>query len=188
MNASTQTARRGRRTWHVWIAGEPGDPTSNQVLEGLVRRMRGAIDPLNDVEFYRRHSATRPGYRTGKAWSQALDRIRKVAKERKKEITALFHHLSLDLLEQAFFELKDNAAPGLDGVTWSDYEADLERNLEDLYSRLHRGAYRAMPSRLIPRRDARTVAGLCVVVSSGEDPSDRVRPFRFEAARSTPGR
>src|SRR4051794_9118856 len=80
--------------------------------------------------------------------SQGLDRIRKVAKERKKEkFTALFHHLSLDLLEQAFFELKDNAAPGVDGVTWSDYEADLERNLEDLYSRLHRGAYRAMPSR-----------------------------------------
>jgi RNA-directed DNA polymerase len=51
--------------------------------------------------------------------SQALDRIRKVAKERKKEkFTALFHHLSLDLLEQAFFELKDNAAPGVDGLTW----------------------------------------------------------------------
>jgi len=90
--------------------------------------------------------------------SQALDRIRKVAKERKKEkFTALFHHLSLDLLEQAFFELKDDAAPGVDGVTWSDYEADLERNLEDLYSRLHRGAYRAMPSRrvYIPKPDGR---------------------------------
>src|SRR3954466_895958 len=80
--------------------------------------------------------------------SQALDRIRKVAKERKKEkFTALFHHLSLDLLEQAFFDLKDNAAPGVDGVTWSDYEADLEHNLEDLFSRLHRGAYRAMLGR-----------------------------------------
>ena len=90
--------------------------------------------------------------------SQALDRIRKVAKERKKEkFTALFHHLSLDLLEQAFFDLKDNAAPGVDGVTWSDYEADLERNLEDLFSRLHRGAYRAMPSRrvYIPKPDGR---------------------------------
>src|SRR6267154_377463 len=71
--------------------------------------------------------------------SQALDRIRKVAKERKKEkFTALFHHLSLDLLEQAFFELKDNAAPGVDGLTWTDYETDLERNLEGLFSRLPR--------------------------------------------------
>jgi retron-type reverse transcriptase len=90
--------------------------------------------------------------------SQALDRIRKVAKERKKEkFTALFHHLSVDLLEQAFFELKDNAAPGVDGVTWSDYEADLEGNLEDLFSRLHRGAYRALPCRrvYIPKPDGR---------------------------------
>ena len=90
--------------------------------------------------------------------SQALDRIRKVAKERKKErFTALFHHLSVDLLEQAFFELQERAAPGVDGLTWTDYEANLERNLEDLHSRLHRGAYRAMPSRrvYIPKPDGR---------------------------------
>ena len=47
--------------------------------------------------------------------SQALERIRKVAKERKKEkFTALFHHISIDLLEEAFYELKENAAPGVD--------------------------------------------------------------------------
>src|SRR6202048_2057710 len=56
--------------------------------------------------------------------SQALDRIRKVAKERKKEkFTALFHHISTDLLEEAFYELKENAAPGVDWLTWKDYEA-----------------------------------------------------------------
>ena len=50
--------------------------------------------------------------------SQALDRIRKVAKERKKEkLTALFHHISIDLLEEAFYELKENAAPGIDRLT-----------------------------------------------------------------------
>src|ERR1700738_4547061 len=55
--------------------------------------------------------------------SQALDRIRKVAKERKKEkLTALFHHISIDLLEEAFYELKENAAPGVDWLTWKDYE------------------------------------------------------------------
>src|SRR3982074_345252 len=64
--------------------------------------------------------------------SQALDRIRKVAKERKKEkLTALFHHISIDLLEEAFYELKENAAPGVDRLTWKDYEAGLERQLED---------------------------------------------------------
>src|ERR1700730_6752589 len=82
--------------------------------------------------------------------SQALERIRQIAKERKKErFTALFHHISIDLLDEVFFELKENAAPGVDGLTWRDYEADLERNLEDLHSRLHRGAYRALPSRRV---------------------------------------
>src|SRR5882757_7039680 len=88
--------------------------------------------------------------------SQALERIRKVARERKEErFTALFHHLSLGLLEEVFFELKENAAPGVDGLTWTDYEADLERKLADLHSRLHRGAYRAQPSRRvnIPKPD-----------------------------------
>src|SRR6516165_11310731 len=88
--------------------------------------------------------------------SQALERIRKVARARKKErFTALFHHLSIDLLEEAFFELKEDAAPGVDRLTWTDYEADLEQNLEDLHARVHRGGYRALPSRrvYIPKPD-----------------------------------
>jgi RNA-directed DNA polymerase len=90
--------------------------------------------------------------------SQALDRIRKVARERKKErFTALFHHISVELLEGAFFELKEDAAPGVDRLTWTDYEAELERNLEELHDRVHRGAYRALPSRrvYIPKPDGR---------------------------------
>jgi RNA-directed DNA polymerase len=90
--------------------------------------------------------------------SQALERIRKVARERKKErFTALFHHLSIELLEDSFDELKQNAAPGVDGLRWEAYDADLERNLADLHSRLHRGAYRALPSRrtYIPKSDGR---------------------------------
>jgi RNA-directed DNA polymerase len=90
--------------------------------------------------------------------SQALERIRKVAKERKKErFTALFHHISIDLLEEAFFELKEDAAPGVDRLTWMDYEAGLECKLEDLHDRVQRGAYRALPSRrvYIPKPDGR---------------------------------
>jgi len=80
--------------------------------------------------------------------SQALERIRKVARERKKErFTALLHHINIDLLGEAFFELKKDAAPGVDGLTWRTYEADLDRNLTDLHERVHRGAYRALPSR-----------------------------------------
>ena len=90
--------------------------------------------------------------------SQALDRVRKAARLRKKEkFTALLHHISVDLLREAFFALKRDAAPGVDGVTWRAYEADLDRNLTDLTSRVHRGAYRALPSRrtYIPKADGR---------------------------------
>jgi retron-type reverse transcriptase len=90
--------------------------------------------------------------------SQALERIRQVARQRKKEkFTALLHHISFDLLEEAFYELKENAAPGVDGLTWREYEADLDDKLEDLHARLHRGAYRALPSRrvYIPKPDGR---------------------------------
>src|ERR1700676_4733350 len=90
--------------------------------------------------------------------SNALDRIRRVARERKKEkITSLFHHISVELLEEAFYELKKNAAPGADGLTWQEYETDLERNLEDLYARPRRGGDGALPSRrvYIPKPDGR---------------------------------
>ena len=80
--------------------------------------------------------------------SQALERIRQAARQRKKErFTSLLHHLSIELLRLAFFALKREAAPGVDGLTWRDYEADLDRRIEDLHSRVHRGAYRARPSR-----------------------------------------
>jgi RNA-directed DNA polymerase len=90
--------------------------------------------------------------------SPALERIRQVAKARRKEkFTALLHHISIDLLEEAFSALKENAAAGVDGLTWRDYEQNLERNLEDLHARVHRGAYRALPSRrvYIPKPDGR---------------------------------
>jgi RNA-directed DNA polymerase len=88
--------------------------------------------------------------------TQELERIRRTARERKKErFTALLHHIDLDLLEAAFFALEEHAAAGMDGVTWRDYEQNLEGNLEDLHARVHRGAYRPLPSRrvYIPKSD-----------------------------------
>ena len=90
--------------------------------------------------------------------TQALGRIRKTARERKKErFTALLHHISVAHLEAAFFELKEHAAAGVDGLTWQDYEQDLGRKLADLHARVHRGAYRPQPSRrvYIPKSDGR---------------------------------
>jgi group II intron reverse transcriptase/maturase len=80
--------------------------------------------------------------------SPGLDRVRKAARQRKKEkFTALLHHVTIDLLRDAFLALKRRAAPGVDGVTWQDYEADLEHNLQNLHARVHRGTYRAQPVR-----------------------------------------
>ena len=65
--------------------------------------------------------------------SQALDRVRKAARLRRKEkLTALHHHINVDLLREAFLALKRDAAPGMDGLTWKSYEADLEGNLARL--------------------------------------------------------
>jgi RNA-directed DNA polymerase len=90
--------------------------------------------------------------------SQALGRVRQAARQRKKErFTALFHHLSIPTLRTAFFALKRDAAPGIDGLSWRTYEADLDRRIEVLHTRVHRGAYRAQPSRrhYIPKPDGR---------------------------------
>jgi retron-type reverse transcriptase len=84
--------------------------------------------------------------------------LRQAAKERKQErFTALLHHLSVGLLRDSFFALKRQASPGVDGVTWQEYETGLEDRLVDLHSRVHRGAYRAQPSRrvYIPKADGR---------------------------------
>ncbi len=95
---------------------------------------------------------------SGKRMSQGLDGVRKAAKERKQErFTALLHHLNIDLLRDSFFALQRKASPGIDGVTWAEYETGLEDRLVDLHSRLHRGGYRAKPSRrvFIPKADGR---------------------------------
>jgi RNA-directed DNA polymerase len=95
---------------------------------------------------------------SGKRMSQGLDGVRKVAKERKQErFTALLHHLSAELLRDSFYALQRKASPGVDGVTWQEYETGLEDRLVDLHSRVHRGTYRAKASRrvFIPKADGR---------------------------------
>ena len=86
--------------------------------------------------------------------SQGLDRVRNVARQRKKEkFTALLHHVTVDSLRDAFLALKRRAAPGVDGLTWEDYGAGLEGNLQDLHARVHSGGFRALPvrRRFIPK-------------------------------------
>jgi group II intron reverse transcriptase/maturase len=86
--------------------------------------------------------------------SQGLERVRNAARQRKKEkFTALLHHVTVDLLRDAFLALKRRAAPGVDGVTWQGYGENLETNIQALHARVHRGTYRAQPvrRRFIPK-------------------------------------
>jgi RNA-directed DNA polymerase len=95
---------------------------------------------------------------SGGRMSQGLDGVRKAAKERRQErFTSLLHHLNVDLLRDSFYALQRNASPGVDGVRWQEYETGLEDQLIDLHARIHRGAYRAQPSRrvYIPKADGR---------------------------------
>jgi retron-type reverse transcriptase len=81
----------------------------------------------------------------------ALQRVRQAARRDKKtRFTALLHHVyQLDALRAAYFGLKKEAAPGVDGETWRHYGAALEEHLQDLSERLQRGAYRARPVRRV---------------------------------------
>ena len=87
--------------------------------------------------------------------SSELERVREVArKDRKARFTALLHHVRL---RSCYIALSHKAAAGVDGVTWEQYGERLEENLQDLHARLHRGAYRAQPSRrvFIPKPDGK---------------------------------
>jgi len=80
--------------------------------------------------------------------SRGLSGVRQAAQRNKEErFTALLHHVSIDLLEKSYFNLKRDAAAGVDGVTWAEYGELLEERLAELHSRIHRGSYRALPSK-----------------------------------------
>ncbi len=133
----------------VVVAGKSPNKTGRPVAEAMERRTEAEE---NAIQQRTRRAQNRESV------SQALERVREAARQRKKErFTALFHHITVDLLRLSFFALKRDAAPGADGVTWQDYEADLERKLGDLHARVHRGAYRPQPSRrrYIPKADGR---------------------------------
>ena len=84
--------------------------------------------------------------------------MRQVARQDKDvRFTALLYYVDVDRLRAAYQALMPRAAPGVDGVTWGEYGLDLEENLRDLFARVHRGGYRAKPSRrvFIPKPDGR---------------------------------
>ena len=82
--------------------------------------------------------------------------VREVARRDKRtRFTALLHHVTVQRLRDSYYALKREAAPGIDGVTWQEYGTDLDEKLADLHRRIHRGTYRAQPSKraYIPKAD-----------------------------------
>jgi retron-type reverse transcriptase len=131
------------------VAAKPANNASQMAAEPMERRA-GAKGNASQQSTCRAQDRV--------SVSQALDRIRQAARQRKKErFTALLHHLSIPMLRTAFYALKRDAAPGVDGLTWRAYEMDLDHRIKDLHSRVQRGAYRAQPSRrrYIPKPDGR---------------------------------
>jgi len=127
-------------------------PANNAVLAAAELGERRAGAEGNAIQQSTRRTQTRARV------TQALDRVRQAARLRKKErFTALLHHVNVDTLQTAFYALKRKAAPGVDGMTWQEYEAGLELRLEALHDRIHRGAYRPQPARrtYIPKADGR---------------------------------
>src|SRR6266852_962811 len=131
------------------VAGKPTNKAGQPAAE--------SVEPSAEAKGNASQQSTRRA-QDRESVTQALERIRQVARQRKKKrFTSLFHHISVELLRLAFFALKRDAAPGVDGLTWQDYEADLDHKIEDLHARVQRGAYRAMPSRrhYLPKPDGR---------------------------------
>jgi len=127
------------------LANEP-DSSGKESME----RKGGAEGNTNERRTYRTQSRM--------SVSSGLGRVRERAKKNRKErFAALLHHVDIALLRTSFSHLKRDAAPGADGIRWGEYEQNLEANLVDLLGRVHRGAYRATPSRrkFIPKDDGR---------------------------------
>ncbi len=122
------------------------DKTSAEPVEGRAQTKENDAQP---------HTHPTQG---GARVSQGLGGVRQTARARKQErFTALLHHLTIDLLRESYYALQRSAAPGVDGVSWQQYEQGLEARLADLHGRVHRGAYRAQASRrvYIPKADGR---------------------------------
>ena len=124
-----------------------GDAPRAEGMEGR-GRAKGNAGPQNTLRAQNRAGV-----------SSAWDRIRQAAKtDKERRFTTLLHHVyNIETLREAYFSLKREAAPGVDGETWQTYGEQLEANLKDLSDRLRRGAYRAKPVRrvYIPKPDGR---------------------------------
>ena len=131
----------------VVVAGKPTNNAERSAAE--------PVEPRTGTKRNADQQSTRRAQDRGSV-SQALERVRQAARQRKTEkFTSLLHHINPGMLRAAFHAIRRDAAPGVDGETWTIYEQDVDRRIDDLNSKIHRGAYRALPSRrsYIPKED-----------------------------------
>src|SRR4051794_1156433 len=136
---------------------EKSDPVvvAGKLTNKAARAAAEPVEPRTGTEGNADQQSTRRAQDRGSV-SQALERVRQAARQRKKErFTALLHQIDPAMLRTAFYAIKRDAAPGVDGMTWQTYEQDLDHRIEDLHARVRSEAYRAQPSRrsYIPKED-----------------------------------
>ena len=119
---------------------------SNKAAEVAAETVEGRRPAKGNTH---QQNASRTQSRTQGAPSE-LERVRQAARRDKNaRFTSLLHHVTVERLRSAYQQTRRDAAPGVDGVTWEQYGQALEENLQELHARLHRGAYRARPSRRV---------------------------------------
>jgi RNA-directed DNA polymerase len=116
----------------VVVAGKPTNKVERSTAE--------PVEPRTETKGNVSQQSTRRA-QDRESVSQALERVRIAARQRRKEkFTSLLHHINPAMLRTAFHAIKRAAAPGVDGVTWENYERDLDRRIDDLHERVHTGA------------------------------------------------
>jgi RNA-directed DNA polymerase len=165
MAADRSEKARGHKL-DMHVAGEsdssivPGKPANKEGAPPSAESAEGrelTKENVRQLLLHRTPSRTESGKPLDRR-SRGLPGVRETARrDRKLRFTNLFHHLTPELLRASYFELKKQAAPGVDGQTWQDYAEGFEQRIADLHDRLHRGAYRAQPSKrtYIPKLDGR---------------------------------
>jgi RNA-directed DNA polymerase len=166
--ATDRPAKAKRQTAGTHVTGKsdssivPGKPANNgsptvpaESAEGRGLTKENIEQSLLDRTQNRN---TDPGSPESRPRSRGLLGVREAArKDKQLRFTNLLHHITPEFLRASFFDLKKQAAPGIDGETWRDYAVDFERRIDDLHARIHRGTYRAKPSKrsYIPKPDGR---------------------------------
>src|SRR5262252_6092989 len=116
----------------VVVAGKPTNKVERFAAE--------LVEPRTETKGNADQQSTRRA-QDRESVSQALERVRIAARQRRKEkFTSLLHHVNPAMLRMAFHAIKRDASPGVDGVTWEDYEQDLDHRIEELHTRVHTGA------------------------------------------------